>query len=75
MILEHLEYKIEFKCKKSWMNDIDWSNPYGDQTTHFVGYIESLNALMSQPHFWKNVRMTFIFSKWGLGSLLGLSKL
>jgi hypothetical protein len=30
---------------------------------------------MSQPHFWKNVRMTFTLPKWGLGSPLGLLKL
>jgi len=30
---------------------------------------------MSQPHFWRNVRMTLTFPKWGLGSPLGLSKL
>jgi hypothetical protein len=30
---------------------------------------------VSQPHFWKNVRMTFTFPKWGLGSPLGLPKL
>jgi hypothetical protein len=29
---------------------------------------------MSQPHFWKNVRMTLTLPKWGLGSPLGLSK-
>ncbi len=30
---------------------------------------------MSQPHFWKNVRMTFTLPKWRLGSLPGLPKL
>jgi hypothetical protein len=30
---------------------------------------------LSQPHFWKSVRMTFTLSKWGLGSPLGLPKL
>jgi hypothetical protein len=30
---------------------------------------------MSQPHFWKNVRMTFTLPKWGLGSPPGLLKL
>ncbi len=29
---------------------------------------------MSQPHFWKSVRMTLTLPKWGLGSLPGLSK-
>jgi hypothetical protein len=32
--------------------------------------------MMSQPHFWKSVRMTLTLPKWwGLGSPLGLSKL
>jgi hypothetical protein len=30
---------------------------------------------VSQPHFWKSVKMTFTFPKWGLGSSLGLPKL
>ncbi len=30
---------------------------------------------MSQPHFWKSVRMTLTLPKWGLGSPPGLSKL
>jgi hypothetical protein len=30
---------------------------------------------LSQPHFWKNVRMTLTLPKWGLGSPLGLLKL
>jgi hypothetical protein len=29
---------------------------------------------MSQPHFWKSVRMTLTLPKWGLGSPLGLPK-
>ncbi len=33
------------------------------------------NVLLSQPHFWKNVRMTLTLSKWGLGSPPGLLKL
>jgi hypothetical protein len=31
--------------------------------------------VMSQPHFWKNVRMTLTLPKWGLGSPPGLPKL
>ncbi len=31
--------------------------------------------VLSQPHFWKSVRMTLTLPKWGLGSLPGLSKL
>jgi hypothetical protein len=30
---------------------------------------------MSQPHFWKSVRMTLTLPKWGLGSPGGLPKL
>ncbi len=30
---------------------------------------------MSQPHFWKSVRMTLTLPKWGLGSPPGLPKL
>jgi hypothetical protein len=30
---------------------------------------------MSQPHFWKSVKMTFTLPKWGLGSPSGLPKL
>ncbi len=30
---------------------------------------------LSQPHFWKSVRMTFTLPKWGLGSPMGLPKL
>jgi hypothetical protein len=30
---------------------------------------------LSQPHFWKSVRMTLTLSKWGLGNPLGLPKL
>jgi hypothetical protein len=28
-----------------------------------------------QPHFWKSVRMTLTFPKWGLGTPPGLPKL
>jgi hypothetical protein len=31
--------------------------------------------IVSQPYFWKSVRMTFTFPKWGLGSPPGLPKL
>jgi hypothetical protein len=31
--------------------------------------------LLSQPHFWKSVRMTFTLPKWGLGSPPRLPKL
>jgi hypothetical protein len=36
--------KPELKVRKPRGSDIKWSNPYGDQATHFVGCIESLNA-------------------------------
>jgi len=35
---------------------------------------EKTLPFMSQPHFWKSVRMTFTLPKWGLGSPLGLPK-
>jgi hypothetical protein len=34
-----------------------------------------LKLALSQPHFWKSVRMTLTIPKWGLGSPLGLPKL
>jgi hypothetical protein len=33
-----------YGVKKHGRNDIDWFNPYENQTTHFVDYIESPNA-------------------------------
>ncbi len=38
------KYKTQLKIRKSKRSDIKWSNPYGNQTTHFVGYTESPNA-------------------------------
>ncbi len=35
---------------------------------------QSILELKSQPYFWKNGRMTLTLPKWGLGSLLGLTK-
>jgi hypothetical protein len=35
--------KPKLGVKTSRESDIKWSNPYGDQTTHFVDYIKSLN--------------------------------
>jgi hypothetical protein len=42
-----------------------------------VTLIRTTTSVMfvSQPHFWKNVRMTLTFPKWGLRSPLGLLKL
>jgi hypothetical protein len=44
-----------------------------DSTEH-IRLFEYCAPLMSQPHFWKSVRMTLTLLKWGLGSPLGLSK-
>jgi hypothetical protein len=37
--------------------------------------VRKVGGHLSQPHFWKSVRMTLTFPKWGLGSPLGLPKL
>jgi hypothetical protein len=39
-------------------SDIEWSNPYGDQATHFDGCIESPNADNSSYNR-KNARTTY----------------
>jgi hypothetical protein len=36
--------KLGSRAKKPRGNDIEWSNLGGNQTTHFVGYVESFNA-------------------------------
>ncbi len=36
--------KPKLRIRKPRRNYIKWYNPYGDQTTHFVGYIESFNV-------------------------------
>jgi len=36
--------KPKLKIRKLEGNDIEWSNPYGNQTIHFVDYIESPNV-------------------------------
>jgi hypothetical protein len=36
--------KLELGIRKLGGSDIKWSNPYEEQTTHFVGCIESPNA-------------------------------
>ncbi len=36
--------KLDLEVKTLRRSDIEWSKPYGDQATHFVGYIESLNV-------------------------------
>jgi len=37
-------WKPKLGIRKLGGNDIKWSNPCGNQTTHFVGYIESPNV-------------------------------
>ncbi len=37
-------WKLESRVRKLERNDIELSNPFGDQTTHFVGCIKSPNA-------------------------------
>jgi hypothetical protein len=37
-------------------------------------WAKKVTPLLSQPHFWKSVRMTLTLPKWGLGSPLGLLK-
>ncbi len=49
-------------------------SPYLVFSLHKVGLYQS-SCCMSQPHFWKSVRMKLTLSKWGLGSSLGLPKL
>ncbi len=47
----------------------------------FLGFYHDPNMglfhlhLLSQPHFWKSVRMKLTLLKWGLGSPQGLPKL
>jgi hypothetical protein len=36
--------KPELGIRKPGENDIKWSNPCGNQTTNFIGYIKSLNV-------------------------------
>ncbi len=36
--------KLELGVRKPQRNDIKWSNPWGDQATHFVGCTERPNA-------------------------------
>jgi hypothetical protein len=48
---------------------------YLDNYHMIICCYSSCPYLLSQPHFWKSVRMTFTFSKWGLGSPPGLPKL
>jgi hypothetical protein len=45
------------RVRKPRRSDIKWSNPYGNQVTHFIGYIEnpnfensSCNCKKHEPH-------------------------
>jgi hypothetical protein len=35
-------WKLEVGVKKLRGSDIEWSNPYGDQATHFVSALKTL---------------------------------
>jgi hypothetical protein len=37
-------WKLNSNSRKLEISDINWSNPCGNQATHFTNYIESLNA-------------------------------
>jgi hypothetical protein len=50
--------KLKLGVKKPRGNDIKWSNPYGDQATHFVGRIESPNVINSSCNH-RKVKTTF----------------
>jgi len=55
-------YLIEIFVKtlyRTFINNVHWAT----------------NPPLSQPHFWKSVRMTLTFLKWGLGNSPGLPKL
>ncbi len=57
----------------------NWVYKYRMKSNHwFLKPVKTLRfhvVPMSQPHFWKSVRMTLTLSKWGLRSPLGLPKL
>jgi len=36
--------KPKLEVRKPGGNDIDWSNPYGDQATHFFGCTKNFNV-------------------------------
>jgi hypothetical protein len=48
--------KPKLRIKKPRRSDIKWSNPCGDQTTHFVSCTENFNA----QNFCSNCRKTKI---------------
>jgi hypothetical protein len=37
--------RLDLGVRKLGRSDIDWSNPYGNKVTHFVGCIESFNVV------------------------------
>jgi hypothetical protein len=69
---------IHKECDK--VNDMSFENksmarPLGDQGALSWQWGLVYGETMSQPHFWKSVRMTLTLPKWGLGSHRGLPKL
>ncbi len=56
----HLEYNMSC-VRKHGGNDMDESNPYGDQTTHFINWVESLNATNST---YNRKKMGTTFETW-----------
>jgi hypothetical protein len=51
-------WKPKSKIWKPRGSDIKWSNPWGDQATHFVGYTKRLYAKNSSYNH-KNAKKTF----------------
>jgi hypothetical protein len=49
--------KLGSRVEKPRGNDIEWSNLGENQTTHFVGYVESLNTKNSYYNY-KKIRTT-----------------
>jgi hypothetical protein len=48
------KYETKIKSKKQEKNDIEWSNPCGDQTTHFVNCTKNFNA----ENYYSNCKKT-----------------
>ncbi len=46
-------WKLGYKIRKPWRSDIEWSNPCGDQITHFVEYTKSSNVKNSSYNYKK----------------------
>ncbi len=56
----HLEYNMSC-VKKHGVSYMDESNPYGDQTTHFINWMESPNATNST---YNHKKMGTTFETW-----------